>query len=331
MNPGSRLASLLAGDAVESPVVIPMVAANHAARLAGVKLCRVITEAAALAEVLHVAYLRYRCDGIVVFADTLVEAEAMGCRIEIPDDNDPFLVEPPGAASLEPADPERDGRMPVILETIRRLKDLTAGEVPILGSLKGPFSLASFLAGPDVFLASLLECPSLAKDLLAVATNNQRRYLAAIVRAGGLPFIGDPVASGSIISPVAFREFAFPGLCRLVGDAHLLGVQAGIHICGDTTQVLRQLRETKADFVSIDDIDLAGARLESGADAVIMGNVSTRLLLEGSAEEVREAAEHCLETGLPNLILSSACDVPTEAPAGNVHALVQAARDWTGN
>ena len=59
-----------------------------------------------------------------------------------------------------------------------------------------------------------------------------------------------------------------------------------------------------------------------------MGNVSTKLLLEGTPEQVAAAAKTCLERGGRGLILSSSCDVPTNAPKENVQALVKAGREW---
>ncbi|MBM3314731.1 hypothetical protein FJY71_02655 [candidate division WOR-3 bacterium] len=325
MTRGSGMGPLLQ-DATGRPVVLPMVAANHAARLEGLSMREVVTDAEALARALYSAYRFYGYDGIVVFTDTVVEAEAMGAQVVITDEDDPFLLEPPHVAKLEPADPERDGRMPVVLKALRRLEELTRGEVPVLGSLKGPFSLASFLAGPDRFLADLLEHPGRARSFLRVATDNQRRYLAAIVAAGGVPFIGDPVASGSMISPDTFREFARPYIARLVSDAQALGVPCGLHVCGDTTGMLRHMRETGAEFISIDDIDLGLARRELGDYTTIMGSVSTQLLLDGTPGQVRQAADRCLELGMPRLILSSACDVPPATPVENVRALVAAGR-----
>jgi uroporphyrinogen-III decarboxylase len=59
-----------------------------------------------------------------------------------------------------------------------------------------------------------------------------------------------------------------------------------------------------------------------------MGNVSTNLLLEGKPAQVAVAAKECLDRGGLSLILSSSCDVPTDAPKENVQALVAAAREW---
>jgi len=307
-----------------------MVAANHAARLEGFSISEAVTQPDTLARVLYSAYRYYGYDLIMVFSDTMVEAEAMGAQALIPEDDDPFLLEPPRVSRLEPANPEKDGRMPVVLEATRRLSSLLDEEAPILTSLKGPFSLASFLHGMDKFLEDLLTDPGRAHEFLRIATDNQIAYTEAIVKAGGIPFIGDPVASGSLISPEMFREFARPYLERLIRAAHGAGAKAGLHICGETKRLLADMVATGADFLSIDEMDLALARQAVG-DTVLMGNVSTRLMLEGTADQVAAAADECLERGGQNLILSTSCDVPTETPGDNVRAVVAAAREWGKN
>ena len=304
-----------------------MVVANHAARIEGYSISEAVTQPDVLARVLYSAYRFYGYDLVMVFSDTMVEAEAMGAQVLIPEDDDPFLLEPPRVSKLESANPEADGRMPVILDATRRLKDLLEDEVPILTSLKGPFSLASFLRGMDGFLEDLLTDPARAREFLRLATENQVAYAKAIVKAGGIPFIGDPVASGSLVSPEMFREFALPYLAQLVRSVHQQGVKAGLHICGESKSILRDMVATGADFLSIDEMDLGVARCEVGDNAVLMGNVSTRLLLEGTPGQVAAAATECLARGGVRLILSSSCDVPADAPKENVLALVKAGRE----
>lgn len=327
MNPKANPASLLKGGR-DRPMVIPMVAANHAARLEGYSIAEVVTQPQELARALFSAYRFYGYDGITVFTDTVVEAEAMGAQVIIPEDEDPFLLAPPQVSRLEPAEPEQDGRMPVVLEAIRQLAEYTGGKAVVLGSLKGPFSLAALLIGPERFFRDLIERPERVRELLLVATDNQRKYLAAIIEAGAVPFIGDPMASGSLISTEHFSRFAMPHIRELVREAHSLGCPVGLHICGDTSRILGQMQQTGVDFISIEDADLAHVRQELGSETVIMGSVSTSMMLEGSAEEVRQASHKCLMQGMPRLILSSACDVPPLTPAENIKAMVAAAREW---
>ncbi len=324
-----RFDELLKGSAPEQPVVFPMVVANHAARLEGYAISEAVTQADVLARVLYSAYRFYGYDMVLVFTDTVVEAEAMGAQVLIPEDEDPFVLSPPRVARIEPADPAKDARMPVVLAATRRLTKLLAGEAPVLTSLKGPFSLAAFIRGMESFLADLVDNPRRARHYLEVATENQVRYAAAIIKAGGIPFIGDPVASGSMISPSMFQESAQPYLARLVQAIHEQGARAGLHICGDTRQSLADMARTRADILSIDEMDLAEARTKVGPGAVLMGNVSTRTLLEGTPNQVAQATRTCIETGGNRLIVSSSCDVPTDAPRENVQAMVQAARRGT--
>lgn len=333
MNAGDRVRrfnALLRGETPDAPVIFPMVVANHAARIDGYSISEAVTDTDILARVLYSAYRFYGYDMVMVFSDTMVEAEAMGAQVIIPDDDDPFLLEPPRVSRLEPAQPETDGRMPVILEATQKLAALLDGEAPVLASLKGPFSLASFLRGIESFLGDLLDNPIRARDFLKLATENQVRYAEALVKAGGVPFIGDPVASGSMISSSIFRDFAQPYLAQLVTAVHENGARAGLHICGETARLLPDMVSTRADFLSIDEMDMAKARAIVGPGTVLMGNVSTNLILEGKPEAIADATRKCMAGAGPRLIVSTSCDVPPDTPKENVQALIAAARGMAG-
>ncbi len=326
----TQLLNLPAAELIKQriePAVFPIVVANCAARLAGERLSRVLTDPELLSSVLDHSYRRFDYDLAMVFADVLLEAEAMGCQIEILDDEPPVLLTPAGNHTRI-VDPQRSGRIPVILAAIRKLRRLTDDEVFILGSLKGPFSLASFLAGPEEFLALLVEAPKQADHFLRLATENQKHFARAIIQAGAVPFIGDPMASGSLISRQQFARFALPYLKELVDEIHTLGLWTGLHICGNTSTILDLMADSGAEILSIDEINVEFARSRLGPERVIMGNVSTTLLENGTPEEVSIAARGCLANALPKLILASACDVPPSTPPANIQTLIQTARGW---
>jgi len=311
---------------ISTPCVFPLVVCDHAARIAGVKVRDAASDPELLANVTYQAYKTYGYDMVMVFADTVVEAEAMGARIERPEDDNAFYVGPPKKRP-KPADPEKDGRMPVVLEAARLLRDMVSGKTPVLVSLKGPFSLAAFLAGFEQFLEHTITEPESAHAYLKLALENQRGYAEAIAQNGCVPFIGDPVASGNLISPEVFREFALPYLKELVRFIHRTGNWTGLHICGDSTGLPADMAATGADVLSIEQPSLGRAREIVGPDVVLMGNVSTELVLTGKPDEVEAASRACLAEGGPALILSTACDVPADSPVENVKAIVRAARD----
>ncbi len=306
-----------------TPLAFPLVVCDHAARRAGANVRDAAGDPDLLAHTAYLSYKAYSYDLTMVFADTVVEAEAMGCQIERPDDDNAFYVGPPKGRA-RPADPEKEGRMPVVLSAIERLRDLCADAVPVLGSLKGPFSLASFLAGFEEFLEWTIVDKPRAHGMLELALANQLEYASAIIRAGAVPFIGDPVASGSLVSPEVFREFCLPYLAQLIRHIHRHGVWTGLHVCGNTSAVTRDLAATGADVLSLDEVDLASVRQELGPDRVLMGNVSTELVRTGTPGAVLAAARACLAAAGPKLVLSTACDVPADAPEENVRAVVEA-------
>jgi len=352
MTARERFDLLLSGKPVHPGLVFPMVGANHAARIAGHKLKATITDARTLAAVLLNAYQEYGYDLIMVFTDTMVEAEALGCQVAIPEDDDPYLVASfqsaeadPEASSADYADctdcesaksadknpsvewRETAGRIPAMLEAIRLIVAQTRGEVPVLASLKGPLSLACFLTGVEQFLTDLRTAPERCHETLRRTSTVQEHYLNAIIESGGIPFIGDPLASGDIISRRDFSSFALPYLQQLAAAAGKRHAPCGLHICGDTMDRLDLMGETGAAILSVDEMDISVARQKLGSGAILMGNVSTSLLAQGSSAEVRQAARHCLAAAGPALILSSGCDVPRDAPKENVAAIVDAIRE----
>jgi uroporphyrinogen decarboxylase len=310
------------------PLVFPMVVADHAAKLARRKLSKVVTSGELLAKVLLKAHRTYDSDAILVFADTTVEAEALGCEVKIPDNDSPRLVSSPGMNKL-PAQPELNlkSRLPVVLDATRTIVGEVGREVPIFTSLKGPFSLASFLVGTEEFLTRLRSEPASCRKVLRYAVRHQQYFADAIVAAGGIPFIGEPLASGDIISRRDFEDFALPFLQQLIAYVGDAARPVGLHICGDTSDRIVLMRDTGADILSLDNVDLAQARRKAGNDAVLMGNVPTDVILQGTQEQVRQSAEACLKDGGKRMILSSACDIPRDAPVDNVKVIVDVGRE----
>ncbi len=146
-----------------------------------------------------------------------------------------------------------------------------------------------------------------------------------------MPVLVDPVASGSVISPRAFEEFALPGLRAVLGEIRRLGFPPILHICGRTAPVIEMMADAGADAMSVDQIALADARRLVGDRVCLMGNVRpTEALLEGTPASVRAEALECLRACADNprgFILASGCEVPVEVPAENVLALMDAARE----
>ena len=296
-----------------------VVGGDHAAFRAGIPVPTALSDASALADVLLAALEDYGSDFVVVFSDVTVEAEAMGATVRWTDDDPPRVETGVAAERIRSLDPDRDGRLPVILGAARRIVDAVGDRMPVLVSLKGPFSLAALTTGLEALLTAAIDEPRAARALLDTVTESQVRYARAIVGTGGIPLVGDPFASGSVLGPSHFDALARPGLARVVEEIHALSSPAALHVCGDANPVLESLLAVGADLLHLEQVDLE--RADAGG-AVLMGGIPTETLLstESLEDVVRDAV-----AAVPDRrrhVLATVCDVPTRADPGRVRALV---------
>ncbi len=219
----------------------------------------------------------------------------------------------------------------MLLEAVRGCVEEVGDEVLVGCCYPAPFSTAAALRGTALFARDLYKHPAEAHVLLEKAERLAVDFAGAVAEAGGVPVPVDPVASGSVISPRAFEEFALPGLRTVLGEIRRLGFPPILHICGRTEPVIDMMADAGADALSIDQISLADARRLVGDRVCLMGNVRpTEALLEGTPASVRAEALECMRACAGNpggFILASGCEVPVEAPAENVLALMDAARE----
>lgn len=289
----------------------PIVCADHCAHLLKMDFVEVARDGGQLARVIENAYRLYQYDMILIFCDAYVEAEAMGCEIEFT----PYPRLKADANRLRRMQTDRD-RTNEIVKAAEILKQKV--DVPVFVSIKGPFTLAAFLAGLDDFLKMLVRNPDQADEFINRALSFQFEYLERLMAVGVDIFIGDPIASASVISPRSFERFAMPALKALLDRTRAGGHTGGIHICGDTGPIAAALDECGADILSIEDITVPTKALK-------MGGVSTSTILDGDRHAIKSEVEAALRE--PYLIVSTSCDVPVETPVENIKAMIEYARN----
>jgi uroporphyrinogen decarboxylase len=335
MTPKERVMALMSGQPMDRFPCVPLIL-NHAARVLGCTLGEYAVNGRIMAEAHVAAFRRYRHDMICIFSDTAVLAEALGTRLHFPEDDvprfeSPAVAEPQDAARLAPADARTSGRLPVMLEAIRRCVGEVGDEVLVACCYPAPFSTAAALRGTALFARDLYKHPAEAHVLLDKSLQLVLDFAGAVAEAGGVPVLVDPVASGSVISPRAFREFALPPLKTTLAEIRRLGFPPMLHICGRTAGIIEMMADAGADVLSVDQIDLAEARRLTADRVCLMGNVRpAETLLGGTPEAVRAEALGCLQACADSprgFVLASGCEVPVETPPENVHALIEAARE----
>jgi uroporphyrinogen decarboxylase len=283
-------------------------------------------------------------DIIFVGSDNYYIAEGFGCVTEHPRDETPHLARPPlerigDVYDLRVPDPLEDGRMPVMIEATRLVREAVGDEVAIRTPGTGPFALASYFVDTQNFLIEIGLAdsgvpgsePEAIHHALDLAADALIAFGKACVDAGSdLLHCGDSLASGDVISPKDYEKWAFPYERKVIQAWKAYGAKTLLHICGDSSKVLDLYAETGVDIIEIDHkVDLAYAKSVVGDRACVIGNVDpVTVLLQGTPASVRSAATRCLEAGSDGgFILGSGCIVPRMSPLENVREMVATAHE----
>ncbi|HSO72888.1 MAG TPA: uroporphyrinogen decarboxylase family protein [Thermodesulfobacteriota bacterium] len=314
--------------------VLPFVAGWAAARFSKDPPARIYRDPQRMAEVQIKAQETLGFDGLFGHLDPLHIPAAFGCPIH-------FTETGPIVQPLQPAletvaqvdalpfpDPQHSGRLPEILQTARLLAEYGQDRIPFIGLFEGPFTSACRLFETDRLMRMLYKNPPVLNRLLDRVTEFLLLFAQAL-RDQGARFllIPEPTASGSMISPRMFDEWVLP---RLQGIMRNIDLPCSLHICGDTSALLRAMAQTGARVLSLDQcMDLKTARV--GIEEVALGgNVDpVKSLLLGSPQTVRENTWNCLrQAGTQRFILMSGCSVPPGTPEENLRVMIEAAREF---
>ena len=338
MNGCQRIRAALGG---RQPDRLPVMLHNFlmAAREAGFTQRRFREDPAAIAESFIRAVETYDYDGILVDVDTVTVAEALGVKVDRPEDQPARwagarIASLAEVKDLPPPDLAGHPRIRVWLEAVQRLKSYFGGEVFIRGNCdQAGFSLASMMRGPADWMMDLVDEGNRegAHALLSCCTEAAVSFIRLMAGTGAdMVSNGDSPAGPDLVSPAMYAEFAQPYERRLVDEAHALGLPYALHICGNTTRILDGMVATGADALELDyKTDVRAARDALKGRAVFMGNIDPSSVLALGAPALVEArTRELLElfAGIPGFILNAGCAIPAETPPANLRAMIATAR-----
>ncbi len=198
----------------------------------------------------------------------------------------------------------------------------------------GTLTVSGYLYGVEKLLMDILMAPDDAKKVIACCGAYSEKIVRAQLERFDADYVvcTDPVASADMIDGEMFKEFNLDALHgNITGWKRDFGVDTMLHICGDTTPMLKDFVATGSRAVSLDHkVDLAEARKILGKDEVIVGNIDpVAVLMNGTIEEIYAASEKCFrdagEDG--NFIFAAGCAVPNGTPLENIHQFTEVSKD----
>ncbi len=304
----------------------------HAAKLLKIGSTEYLKSSSHIVEGVSKAIELYNPDGIPVIFDLQIEAEALGCRLQWPDDSPPSVISHPlqegiGIDDLKIPSPT-DGRIQLVMDATRKLRDRYP-DIALYGLITGPFTLALHLMGTDIFMKMFEDTDGVNK-VMNLCTDVGKMMADCYIRAGcDVVAMVDPMTSQ--IDPASFETFVSPRASDIFTFIREKQSLSSFFVCGNAKQNIEAMCRCRPDNISIDEnIPLGYVRDTALANDISFGGNMrlTTVLLMGNTEDNQREALECMDTGgRKGFVLAPGCDLPMDTPIENIQAVTDLVHD----
>jgi uroporphyrinogen decarboxylase len=319
-----------------SPRLAMPIGINAGLEIAGITVQQAVTSAEAQAEAALALYKTFATGALMTGMDLSVEAEAFGCPIRISDKDVPTvigrLVQSEADLDALPSPQPGDGRTPIYLDAARQLVDsFEANQIPVLGGMIGPFSLAGRLFGvSEILMASMMQ-PELVEKVVEKVMPFLTAYAAAYRDAGVAGVIMAEPSAG-LLSPAGLARFSSPYVRRIVEAVQTPECAVILHNCGAKLVHLPKVLEAGAEIYHFGaPMDIPAALKAVDGKVVLGGNLDpASVFYMGTPDTLRAATQSLLEATrqYPNFFISSGCDLPPGISKANLTAFYETAQQF---
>ncbi|OOB80388.1 MAG: uroporphyrinogen decarboxylase [Epulopiscium sp. Nuni2H_MBin003] len=308
----------------------------HAGKLVGYDAEEVLIDKDKLLEALLEVNKLYKPNGQPVIFDLQIEAEILGCELAWTKDGPPSVKTHPlenedGVIPCKCNIPtEEDGRLPLVLDVMRAMKEKVGDTTALYGLICGPFTLAAHLRGNDIFM-DMYDDEEYVEDLLKYCLEVAKAMTKMYVDAGmDVIAVVDPLVSQ--ISSDHFEEFLHTPFAELFKYIKELGVYSSFFVCGNATRNIEVMCKTKPDSISVDEnVDLVAAKnITDKYKVTIGGNIPlTSVMLHGTQQDNMKYVIDLIDKieDKTHLIIAPGCDMPYDVPVENVIGVTEAIAD----
>jgi len=325
-----RIFATLRHEDVERAPWVPF-AGVHAGRLKGYTAEEMLKDPEKLYESLMEVNRLYMPDGQPIVFDLQMEAEVLGCDLMWADDNPPSVRSHPweNGADYSKSIEKTDGRIGMVMDVAKRMKESVGDETALYGLFCGPFTLMSHLRGTALFM-DMKKNPDFVKEMADFVTDQGCRMVDYYAESG-MDVIApvDPLISQ--ISPKYFEEFMSGPYTRLLDYIRSKGIFSSFFVCGNAIRNLELMCKTNPDSISIDEnIPMETAKaITDQYNVVIGGNIplTTTMLFGNQMDNMKFVVDMVDKVTIKNLIIAPGCDMPYAIPVENGIAVARAAKD----
>ena len=294
-------------------------------RFAGIHL-----NAKQMAETAATTYKLFGYECGVVPVDLCVEAEALGCVINVYPHAEGILY-PTIKEKLIHSEAEMDsitipdgfsekGRIPLMREAIRLLKADIGNDVAVGSYVLGPFTLAGQIMELNDLLKLSFKKPDKVARLLDICADALILTAKEFEKAGvDYITVREMGATSDVLSPRVFKSLILPPLQKVI---RAISVYSVLHICGKTNDIVTFMVDAGPTAISVEQKnDVAESRKKLGGSALIFGNIDAyNVLVSGSEELVRSTVRKCIDDGVS--AVWPGCDIWPTVPPQNMKTMM---------
>jgi MtaA/CmuA family methyltransferase len=284
--------------------------------------------AATMAKLAAAGFTELGFDDVIPLFSVWHECSALGCKVQwgtkgrMPDSHDVLCHDIRELVPI-PADFLKRPGCAVPLEALRILKRELGSEAAVVGKVFGPWTLGYHVYGVQDFLVATLEDPDGVRRAMERLKEVTVAFGRAQLEAGADALTLADHATRDLCSPDAYRDFLLEVHREL---KERLPCPLILHICGDTADRIRYIRETGLACFHFDSkVPTAKARELAGGKLALMGGTSNfSVVRSGTPEAIRADVAEKLACGID--ILGPECAVPLDAPYANLKLLAETAK-----
>ena len=331
MTPKERVLKLFAGEKVDRPPCFSGMgnATTEGLGRLGYKFAALHADAKMMAGVAASTYklTGFEC-GVVPF-DLCVEAEALGCEINVYAHLDDNILYPTIKKKIIhnedemgisiPPDFTRRGRIPLVKEAIELVKADIGNDVAVGTYVLGPFTLAGQIMELNDLLKLSFKKPEKVGNLLDTLADAIVLCAREFEEAGAdYITVREMGATSDVLSPRVFKNLILPYLKKIFGQ---LRTNTVLHICGKTNDIAPFMVESGASAISVDQKNDAAETKKKIGSALLFGNYDPyNVLVAGSEANVRQAIRKCMDDGVD--AVWPGCDIWPTVPIENIKAMM---------
>ncbi|HDO36939.1 MAG TPA: MtaA/CmuA family methyltransferase [Nitrospirae bacterium] len=294
-------------------------------------------DAKMMAEAAATTYKLYGFECGVVPFDLCIEAEALGCEINVYAHSEDILYPTIKEKVIHneeemeitiPPDLVTRGRVPLMKETIKLLKNEIGNDVPVGSYVLGPFTLAGQIMELNDLLKLSFKKPDKVGKLLDVLADAIVLIAKEFESAGSdYVTVREMGATSDVLSPRGFKNLILPYLKKIFSEVKGNTV---LHICGKTNDIVPFMVESGAKAISVDQKnDLVETRKKIGSNALVFGNYDPyNVLVTGDEEIIRTTMRKCIDDGAS--AVWPGCDIWPTVPPENMKIMMDEIINYGG-